>query len=120
MNTKFDIKNIFIIVLSAVVIFMLIFNRGSKKEFSTPKDLEQKNIALQNQNDSLMSLNQTYDDKISVLNHKADSIENKLIQSEIKIKDLNKKKNEIPKIVNGMSANDVANSFSDIIANSKR
>jgi hypothetical protein len=120
MNTKFDIKNVFIIVLSVVLIFMLIFNRRPKNENSNLKDLEKQNVVLQHQNDSLMSLNQTYDYKISVLNHKADSIENKLIQSEIKIKELNKKKNEIPKIINSMSANDVANSFSDIIANSKR
>jgi hypothetical protein len=120
MNTKYDIKNIFIIVLSAVVIIMLIFYRGPKKQISGSKDLEKENILLQRQNDSLMSLNETYGYKISVLKHKSDSIENKLIQSEIKIKELNKKKNEIPKIVNGMSANEVATSLSVIIANSKR
>jgi hypothetical protein len=120
MEKKLDFKYIFILILSAIIIFMLIFYNSPKKEFTVDKELKKQNTLLQHLNDSLMLLNQTYDARITILIYKADSIENKLIQSEKRIKELNKKKNEIPKIVNAMSANDVANTFSDIIAKSKR
>ena len=65
-------------------------------------------------------MNKLNEDKITKLNLKSDSLIGKIIENEKEIKNLIKKRNEIPKSINSLSANDVASSLSDFIEKNSR
>jgi hypothetical protein len=119
MNNKFDIKNIFIFVLSLIIVLILIFHDNLTKK-SDNNLIEQENKLLEAEIDSLKKINKINEEKLIKLNTKADSLILKLNESEKKIKFLIKKRNEIPKTINNLSANDVASSLSDFIESTSR
>jgi hypothetical protein len=123
MNTKFDIKTFFICILSLImiplIVLIILLNDNTIKK-SDNNLIEQENKLLEAEIVSLKNINKLNEDKITKLNIKADSLLVKLNENEKKIKILIKKRNEIPKTINNLSANDVASSLSDFIENASR
>jgi hypothetical protein len=120
MNTKIDIRNIFIGVLSLIIVLFILFNNISSKKPDDNNLIEQKNKILEAEIISLKNINKLNEDKITKLNLKSDSLIVRIFENEKEIKNLLKKRNEIPKNINNLSANDVASSLSDFIEKTSR
>lgn len=120
MKANFDIKNVFIGVLSAILVIMIIFNRGKLNKDTDMNKIEEENQIFKAQIQALNVINKVNEEKIKTLVLKADSLKTKLSENEKEIKKLIIKRNEIPKTVNNMSANDVASSLSDFIEGASR
>lgn len=120
MKIKFDIKNVMIVILSLIVILTILFHRSSVKKIQKNNVFEKENKVLRAQIFYLNKMNKINEEKINKLNFQADSLMIKLSQNELEIKKLIKKRNEIPKSVNDLSANDVASALSDYIERASR
>ena len=114
---KIDIKTWFIIILGIALIVTFMF--GQKNNIDTHKDeitgLHNDNALLIKRNDSLINANVKLDTKILEINTKLETNVKELADTQLELDKLKKKKNEIPKIVNNMSANWVSSSFTDIL-----
>jgi hypothetical protein len=119
MNKKLDIKTIFIIILSAVLILTILFKKNSVIIDNNADKIGAENKKLIQKNDSLMKANDKLMIHLTVINSRIDSINSELEKNKIKIKNLNGIKNEIPKYISSLSVDDVANALSDAIEKSK-
>lgn len=112
-----NIQLVFIIILAVALILSLL----SKP--STPIDtyedeinlLKKQNKELRLSNDSLSLANSKLQNEINIILYAIDSTEVILKKTETKLADLEKKRNEIPSIINNMDSDDVTNNISDYL-----
>ena len=112
-----NIQLVFIIILAAALILSLLFRP------SVPIDVYEKEINIlkkQNgqlllSNDSINSINNRLQNEINTILYTIDSTEVILRETETKLADLEKKRNEIPNIISHMDSDDITNSISDYL-----
>jgi|TARA_R110002020_G_scaffold128864_1_gene288735 hypothetical protein len=112
-----NIQLVFIIILAVALILSLL----SKP--STPIDtyedeinlLKKQNKELRLSNDSLSLANSKLQNEINIILYAIDSTEVILKETETKLAALEKKRNEIPSIINNMDSDDVTNNISDYL-----
>ena len=112
-----NIQLVFIIILAVALILSLL----SKP--STPIDtyedeinlLKKQNKELRLSNDSLSLANSKLQNEINIILYAIDSTKVILKETETKLADLEKKRNEIPSIINNMDSDDVTNNISDYL-----
>lgn len=112
-----DIKTIFIIVLSLVVVFMILFRPSKDINYYEEeiKLLNEKNILLIESNDSIISLNNNLQTEIDNLNQSVDSVNLVLDKNEEEINKLKRRKGEIFDHVNNMDVNVVTRNIADYL-----
>ena len=112
-----NIQLVFIIIL-AVALILSILSRPSST-IDTYEDeiniLKKHNKELRLSNDSLISANGKLQNEINIILYAIDSTEVILKKTETKLADLEKKRNEIPSIINNMDSDDVTNNISDYL-----
>ena len=112
-----NIQLVFIIILAVALILSIL----SKP--STPIDtyedeinlLKKQNKELRLSNDSLSLTNSKLQNEINIILYAIDSTEVILKETETKLAALEKKRNEIPSIINNMDSDDVTNNISDYL-----
>jgi len=116
-NTKIDIKLIFIFILSRVLILSFIFRPS--KPIETYEDvingLKEDNKQLLLSNDSISKINDQLQIEIDQILFVIDSTKVLLKDKEIKIKELEEKRNAVSNIVNSLHADDVTSTISDYL-----
>ena len=116
-NSKYDLKNVFIVILAIALILMFLFGQNSNKE-NYQKEIDAlhvKNTELTNQNDSLKNENTKLD--VVIFNIEKEIVKNgkELVKTNLQLQKLNKKRNEIHTYVNGLSSDGVAESFTEYL-----
>jgi len=116
---KFDIniKDIFIIVLGLIIIFMIIF-RPSKDISMFEEEiniLNQRNKILIEVNDSISVANNLLEKQISLLEVDVETVNDKLTDNEKEINKLKRNKGEIYKHVNSLDVDGVTSGLSDYL-----
>lgn len=109
-------KTIFIFILGGLLILAVIFNQ--KKQGSNDsliKELHAKSDSLVKNNEELTEANKKLDSSIFIINQQLVVNKEKLDKTQKQLQDLNNKRNEIPTNVNRLSANSVANAFTDYL-----
>ena len=112
-----NIQLVFIIILAVALILSIL----SKP--STPIDtyedeinlLKKQNKELRLSNDSLTSANIKLQEEINIILYAIDSTEVALRETEAKLTELEKRRNEVPSIINNMDSDDITNSISDYL-----
>ena len=112
-----NIQLVFIIILAVALILSIL----SKP--STPIDnyedeinlLKKQNKELRLSNDSLTSANVKLQEEINIILYAIDSTEVALRETEAKLTELEKRRNEVPSIINNMDSDDITNSISDYL-----
>ena len=112
-----DIKTVFILVLAGALIISILSRPSTPIEtYETEIDaLKQENQKLQLSNDSINKLNLRLQEEITVMPYAIDSTEVILKQTEEKLSELEKKRNEISTIVTNMDSDDITNTFSNYL-----
>lgn len=112
-----DIKIVFILILAVALILSFLFRPSTPIEtYETEIDiLKQENQKLLLSNDSINQINIRLQEEITVMLYAIDSTEVILKQTEEKLSDLEKKRNEISTIVTNMDSDDITNTFSDYL-----
>ena len=112
-----DIKLVFIIVLAVALILSFLFQPATQIETyeSEINSLKQQNERLLLSNDSINKINQKLQEEITVILYAIDSTKVILKQTEEKLTELEKKRNEISIIVDNMDSDDITNTFSDYL-----
>lgn len=114
---KFDLKTIIIFILGGLLILGFIFTqKGSTSDSEAIiKDLHEKTLSLEKENEDLKKANVKLDSSIAVV-HKELAIDKaKLEKTQLQLQELNKKRDEISSNVNRLSANGVANALTDYL-----
>ena len=114
---KIDLKLIFIFVLATVLILSLVFRKNPIIDLHKDEKtkLEQENKQLQHNFDSLTNVNKVIENYRKLLADSMNMVKIELNKTTIKIKDLEKRKNENIKIVNNLNANGVADEFTKFL-----
>lgn len=113
---KFDIKTIFIFILGGLLIGAVVFNQISKPtNDSLIKELNEKTILLEKDNEELKKENKKLDSTIFIVNQELIANRAKLDKTQAQLKELNNKRNEISTNVNRLSANGIANAFTEYL-----
>jgi uncharacterized membrane-anchored protein YhcB (DUF1043 family) len=114
---KIDLKWIFILVLGIALVLSLVFRKGNKIDNHEEEKakLEQENKQLRKNFDSLANVNKIIENYRKLLADSLKMTNQALVNSSIKIKDLEKRKNETGKIINNLSANGVADEFAKFL-----
>ena len=118
MKKIFDnIQAIFIVILAAALILSFIFRPSKPIETyeNEINSLKQQNQQLLLSNDSINLINTKLQKEINIILIAIDSTKVVLKEKENKIKELEKKRNEVPTIINNMHSDDVTNSFSNYL-----
>jgi predicted nuclease with TOPRIM domain len=117
MKKVLDIKSIFIIALGVLLLFaVFMYQKNNPSDYQKQIDgLHKENETLLFKNDSLKSENIKLDAFIVGIEKQISENNTKLSQTQSQLNDLKKKRNEIPTYVNTLSANGVANAFSDYL-----
>ncbi len=112
-----DIKTGFIIILGLIIILLLLFKPTYPTDYYKKeiKNLEEKNLKLFKQNDSLNIVNDILNFKINKLNEKVDLVNVILDKNGKEIKRLNNRKNEVFTNVSCMDVNDVTSNIANYI-----
>jgi len=112
-----NIQLVFIIILAVALILSLLSKPSTP--IDTYKDeinlLKKQNKELRLSNDSLSLANSKLQNEINIILYAIDSTEVILKETETKLADLEKKRNEIPNIINNMDSDDVTNNISDYL-----
>ncbi len=112
-----DIKDIFIIVLSLVIVTMIIFRPS--KDISMYEEeiniLNQRNKILIDINDSISIENNLLENQISLLEVDVETVNDKLTNNEKEINKLKRNKGEIYKHVNSLDVDGVTSGISDYL-----
>ena len=115
-NTKIDIKLIFIFILSGVLILSFIFRPSKPIEtYEDVNGLKEDNKQLLLSNDSISKINGQLQIEIDQILFVIDSTKVLLKDKEIKIKELEEKRNAVSNIVNSLHADDVTSTISDYL-----
>lgn len=113
---KFDIKTIFIFILGGLLIGAVVFNQISKPtNDSLIKELNEKTTLLEKDNEVLKKANKKLDSTIFIINQELIANKLKLDKTQAQLQDLNNKRNEISTNVNRLSANGIANAFTEYL-----
>jgi len=116
-NIKIDIKLIFIFILAVALILSFIFRPS--KPIETYEDvingLKEDNKQLLLSNDSISKINDQLQIEIDQILFVIDSTKVLLKDKEIKIKELEEKRNAVSNIVNSLHADDVTSTISDYL-----
>ncbi len=116
-NIKIDIKLIFIFILAAALILSFIFR--PPKPIETYEDvinvLKEENKQLLLSNDSISKINNQLQIEIDQILFVIDSTKVLLKDKEIKLKELEEKRNAVSNIVNSLHADDVTSTISDYL-----
>ena len=112
-----NIQLVFIIILAAALILSLLFRPSVpidayEKEINI---LKKQNGQLLLSNDSINNINNRLQNEINTILYTIDSTEVILRETETKLADLEKKRNEIPNIISHMDSDDITNSISDYL-----
>jgi len=112
-----NIQAIFIVILAAALILSFIFRPSKPIETyeNEINSLKHQNQQLLLSNDSINLINTKLQKEINIILIAIDSTKVVLKEKENKIKELEKKRNEVPTIINNMHSDDVTNSFSDYL-----
>jgi hypothetical protein len=116
---KFDtnIKDIFIIVLGLIIVFMILFKPS--KDISMYEEeinvLNQRNKFLIEVNDSISVANNLLEKQILLLEVDVETVNDKLVDNEEEINKLKRNKGEIYKHVNSLDVNGVTSGLSDYL-----
>jgi len=112
-----NIQLVFIIILAVALILSLLSKPSTP--IDTYKDeinlLKKQNKKLRLSNDSLSLANSKLQNEINIILYAIDSTEVILKETETKLAALEKKRNEIPNIINNMDSDDVTNNISDYL-----
>ena len=112
-----NIQTVFILILAGALILSFIFRPS--KPIETYEDeinaLKQQNQQLLLSNDSINLINTKLQEEINVILYAIDSTKVVLKETEEKLKNLEKKRNEIPDIINNMDSDDITNNLSNYL-----
>ena len=112
-----NIQTVFILILAGALILSFIFRPS--KPIETYEDeinaLKQQNHQLLLSNDSINLINTKLQEEIKVILYAIDSTKVVLKETEEKLKNLEKKRNEIPDIINNMDSDDITNNLSNYL-----
>lgn len=116
---KLDIKSIFIIILGIAVIvtYFMGGNTVTNNYQEQIEKLHKENQELVSKNDSLKTENVKLDEKFAKLEGKIKENDLKLSQTQSQLEKLNKRRNEVPTYVNGLSVDGVADAFTEYLEN---
>tara|TARA_Y100000296_G_C5122286_1_gene231065 strand:- start:106 stop:486 length:381 start_codon:yes stop_codon:yes gene_type:complete len=112
-----SIQLIFIVILAIALILSLIF-RPSKPIDTYENEinaLKEQNTQLLLSNDSINSINSKLQKEINTILYAIDSTKVVLKETETKLAELEKKRNEIPNIISNMDSDDITSSISDYL-----
>lgn len=112
-----NIQLVFIILLAIALILSFLF-RPSKPINTYESEINQLqtiNKELRLSNDSLTSANNKLQKEINLILYAIDSTKVILRETEDKLAELEKKRNEIPNIVNNMDSDDITINISDYL-----
>jgi len=117
LKIKLDIKSIFIILLGVALILSFIFRPDKpietyENEINT---LKQVNKELLISNDSIAGLNKKLEKEIQQILFTIDSTEALLRNTENKLKELEKRRDEVSNIVDNLNSDGVTQSISDYL-----
>ena len=112
-----NIQLVFIVILAVALILSLLFRPQTsidtyEDEINTLKD---QNTLLLLSNDSINNLNNKLQKEINTILYTIDSTKAILEETETKLADLEKKRNEIPNIISHMDSDDITNNISDYL-----
>lgn len=114
---KLDIKSIAIIVLGIALIISFLFGQHNNVDYKKDEieELHKQNKAILKANDSLLYANKRIDQEIKDIHDKLASTAIELASTQKELRYLKNRTNEIPKYVGTLSANGVANSFTNYL-----
>tara|TARA_R110002012_G_scaffold281739_1_gene471069 strand:+ start:827 stop:1210 length:384 start_codon:yes stop_codon:yes gene_type:complete len=112
-----NIQLVFIVILAVALILSLLFR--PQTSIDTYEDeinaLKDQNTLLLLSNDSINNLNNKLQKEINTILYTIDSTKAILEETETKLVDLEKKRNEIPNIISHMDSDDITNNISDYL-----
>ena len=108
-----NIQLVFILILAVALILSFIFRPSKPIETyeNEISSLKQQNQQLLLSNDSIRLINNKLQEEINVILYAIDSTKVALRKTELKLKDLEEKRNEVSTIVNNMDSDDITNTF---------
>jgi len=115
---KIDIKVLLIIILLVMFVVSILTRPSSVNVNYYEEEIKKLNIINENimlKNDSISLENLKLDETLEKINSKIDSIDKELTSKDYKINQLKKKKDEIPKNVFNMGADDVTRSLTEYL-----
>tara|TARA_R110000751_G_scaffold218193_1_gene321111 strand:- start:1546 stop:1926 length:381 start_codon:yes stop_codon:yes gene_type:complete len=112
-----NIQLVFIIILASALILSLLFRPSIpidtyENEITT---LKTQNKQLLLSNDSIININNKLQKEINTILYAIDSTKVILKETETKLAELEKKRNEIPGIISNMDSDDITNNISDYL-----
>ena len=112
-----NIQLLFIIILVIALIISLLFRpQMSINNYEGEiKALKKQNTHLLLSNDSINTINDKLQKEVNIMLYAIDSTKVILRETEIKLTDLEKKRNEIPNIISHMDSDDITNNISDYL-----
>ncbi len=112
-----NIQLVFIIILAVALILSLLFRPQTPINTYEDEinDLRNQNTLLLLSNDSINNINNKLQEEINTILYTIDSTKIILEETEIKLADLEKKRNEIPNIISHMDSDDITNNISDYL-----
>ena len=112
-----NIQTVFILILAAALILSFLFRPSTPIETYEDKInlLKQQNQQLLLSNDSINLINTKLQKEINLILYAIDSTKVILRETEDKLAELEKKRNEIPNIVNNMDSDDITINISDYL-----
>jgi predicted RNase H-like nuclease (RuvC/YqgF family) len=115
---KIDIKSLLIIILLIMFTVSMLTRPASVNVKYYEEEIKKLNIVNEKillKNDSISLENLKLDETLENINSKIDSIDKELASKDYKIKELKRKKDEIPKNVFNMGADDVTRSLTEYL-----
>ena len=112
-----NIQLFFILILAVALILRFIFRPAKPIETyeNEINSLKQQNKQLLLSNDSIRLINNKLQEEINVILYAIDSTKVALRETELKLKDLEEKRNEVSTIVNNMDSDDITTTFSNYL-----
>ncbi len=112
-----NIQLVFIVILAVALILSLLFRPSIP--IDTYEDeinaLKTQNKQLLLSNDSINNINNKLQKEINTILYAIDSTKVVLKETETKLAELEKKRNEIPNIINNMASDDITSNISDYL-----
>jgi len=112
-----NIQTVFILILAIALVLSLLFRPS--KSIDTYEDkikaLQDQNEQLLLSNDSINNINNKLQKEINTILYAIDSTKVILKETEDKLAELEKKRNEIPGIIDDMDSDDITNNISDYL-----
>lgn len=112
-----NIQLVFIIILASALILSLLFRPSIPIDVYEDeiKALKDQNTHLLLSNDSINNINNKLQEEVNTILYAIDSTKVILKETETKLEDLEKKRNEIPNIISHMDSDDITNSISNYL-----